>query len=164
MKTVLFSCILIIQCGLQPLFAQTINPPYLFASASARAQSNTFGTLDWSIGETLVATYQPGNGPQLTQGFHQVFISIATPIEDTESVDFQINIFPNPTTGWVNIESENRVKVRIFDIAGKELIHTADYALNPTLDLNTLTSGLFIIEISGEDQQKPQVFKLEVIK
>jgi Secretion system C-terminal sorting domain len=147
------------------IFGQNIQPPTLFAAASAHAQANNFGTLDWSIGETLVAAFNPGVASQLTQGFHQVFISIATPIDETlENAGFLVKIFPNPTTGWVNIEAENAVRTRVFDISGKEMMAATGFSQNPTLDLSQLSSGLFFLEILAEGQFSARVFKLEVVK
>jgi hypothetical protein len=147
------------------IFAQNIQPPTLFAAASAHAQANNFGTLDWSIGETIVASFDAGSGDKLTQGFHQVFITIATPTENLpENADFSVKIFPNPTTGWVNIAAEKAVRTRIFDISGKEIVAATGFSENPTLDLSQLSSGLFFLEILNEGQLNARVFKLEVVK
>jgi Secretion system C-terminal sorting domain len=164
MKPIFFTILFFLQLS-EVAFGQAINPPTLFASASANAQSISFGTLDWSIGETVVDALKSGSGLQLTQGFHQVFASISTSVEEIENgVESSIRVFPNPTSGWVQIESNGAIKFRILNILGNELVKSAGFSENPLVDLGQIPSGLYMLEIFEKDQPNIRFFKLEVIR
>ena len=68
---------------------------------------------------------------------------------------FSIKVYPNPTTGYINIESEkSRIEsIEIFDIYGKKLylptlstIHSS----TTNIDISYLSTGLYFLKISTE--------------
>ena len=75
------------------------------------------------------------------------------------SLDFSqsnnIKMYPNPATDLVNISITNYVgdlKVDLFDINGR-LVKTksVDFSGNYSLDLNGLTTGVYIVKLSGSE-------------
>lgn len=75
------------------------------------------------------------------------------------SLDFSqsnnIKMYPNPATDLVNISISNYVgdlKVDLFDINGR-LVKTksVDFSGNYSLDLNGLTTGVYIVKLSGSE-------------
>lgn len=66
-----------------------------------------------------------------------------------------IKMYPNPATDLVNISISNYVgdlKVDLFDINGR-LVKTksVDFSGNYSLDLNGLTTGVYIVKLSGSE-------------
>jgi hypothetical protein len=55
-----------------------------------------------------------------------------------------LNIYPNPTTGWITIENESVLKVEVYDFAGRK-VATA-YNSN-RIDLTRLPSGTYALRI-----------------
>ena len=60
-----------------------------------------------------------------------------------------ISVFPNPTTGILNIESNEAIKqIEVFDMLGK-LVLTIGY--EKQIDLSNLNSGLYLIRFTSEN-------------
>jgi Secretion system C-terminal sorting domain len=163
MKRISIFCLLISSCASSRLDAQALASPILICTASARAQSSQ-GSLDWSIGEPITAIYAHVNAT-LSQGFHQVFLAVTTDvIEAPDSWTSPVHVYPNPTTGWVQIETEAAIRTRIFDILGREIMSDQSLQINPALSLSGFSTGIYFLEINTEKSQRPFVFRLEVIR
>ena len=65
-----------------------------------------------------------------------------------------ISVFPNPTTGIVNIIAENTKieNISVFDISGKVLENNTSFA-GTTLDLSWLSNGIYFIKIKTLSEQ-----------
>ncbi|MEZ4947797.1 MAG: T9SS type A sorting domain-containing protein [Saprospiraceae bacterium] len=67
------------------------------------------------------------------------------PIRETEAW-----LYPNPATELVQIKTnlfENSVHVRVFDMQGKLKIEKIDFETNRSLDVSSLTPGLYVVMI-----------------
>jgi len=61
-----------------------------------------------------------------------------------------LNIYPNPTLGKLNIVSVDKIKtLSITNIIGKELLFAKDFSAN-TIDLSSYESGVYFINISTD--------------
>ena len=85
-----------------------------------------------------------------------------------EETPIRYTLFPNPTTGQVTIKFDQALTttytVRVFNILGAEVTPTALKRGEEvcTLDLFSLTNGLYMIEISTAQQrwtEQVQVYK-----
>ncbi len=79
-----------------------------------------------------------GSPPFRSTTFLNVVDSIHTPI---------VSVYPNPTTGIINFNTENIAKVEVFSISG-ELIRT--YFQNE-INLSNQTNGVYILNIFRND-------------
>ncbi len=147
------------------LQGQTISPS-LLGSAGAHASDASFGTLDWSVGETVVSTLDPapGSGPVLTQGFHQVFVSVVTATKDPESETFSPQVYPNPSREWVNVDSPEPVKIRLFSMLGVELMPFGERSMFHTMTFSGIPSGTYLLEIARSGNKPGKFFKLQIIQ
>src|SRR5258706_8883976 len=86
---------------------------YFFVSSS--------GSLAWTIGETMVETYQQGQG-YLTQGFHQPAFVIVTDVASDPANG--IFAYPNPTSHWLTLKIAlpGNYSVELYDLKGIKLI------------------------------------------
>ena len=125
----------------------------------------SFGTLDWSVGETVVSTLDPspGTGPVLTQGFHQVFVSMITNAHDPEDRSFRPLVYPNPGNEWVNVEAPEAVRVRLLSLSGAILIPFGENTAFHKLQLGQLPAGTYLLEIARGDKRAGKFFKLQII-
>jgi photosystem II stability/assembly factor-like uncharacterized protein len=58
-----------------------------------------------------------------------------------------VTLFPNPTTGIVNIESNYPIrKVTLFDLLGKQVLLSADSIIN----ISELNQGVYILKVESE--------------
>lgn len=62
------------------------------------------------------------------------------------------NLFPNPASNELNITGveETINSLRVFDLRGRIILQGNGYAINRTIDISDLETGLFILEIETE--------------
>jgi sugar lactone lactonase YvrE len=63
------------------------------------------------------------------------------------------NIYPNPTSGKLNIESSlsQEHNLCIFDVCGKEILNHIVFQKSTTLELSNLFRGIYMIQITNDD-------------
>lgn len=63
-------------------------------------------------------------------------------------------LYPNPTNGNINIDIHQNVlssvNIKVLDITGKEVYNQAMGGLKNTIDLSSLTQGIYFVEITYE--------------
>ena len=61
-----------------------------------------------------------------------------------------LNIYPNPTLGKLNIASADKINsLSITNIIGEEILFAKDFSAN-TIDLSSYKSGVYFINISTD--------------
>tara|TARA_R110002072_G_scaffold110599_3_gene238433 strand:+ start:2804 stop:4519 length:1716 start_codon:yes stop_codon:yes gene_type:complete len=64
-----------------------------------------------------------------------------------ESSNF-VNLYPNPTSGVLNIDTETNLDITIFDITGKQVFNASNVTNGEQLDLSGLNSGLYLVKMN----------------
>lgn len=138
----------------------TLQAQKIIATAGGHAAS-TSHQLSWTLGESIVNTHI---APDLnvTQGFHQSVIRLTALKTLNESI--RLNLYPNPTTSYVNIDidqtedTENWI-VQVSDIQGKQLLQKK---VNSSEQLNfvNFAEGTYIITIQNQDKQILNSYKV----
>jgi len=66
--------------------------------------------------------------------------------------DFAANkfsVYPNPVQDVLNIRSANTVDaIQVFDVLGKLVISTTPDAISPTVDMSSLNSGAYLVQVT----------------
>jgi len=148
---------------LNSVYAQNeiINSPFLIASSGDTWMQNNY-ILCFSVGELVIDT-KIQDGIILTQGFHQEENYQITAINETLN-NYVINMYPNPTSGILNIHSNEAIyaDIEIKDIRGgiiksisKTLLHN-----NYNIDLSSFSSGVYFLEVLFSSSKK-QVYKIQ---
>jgi hypothetical protein len=130
-----------------PSFAQNIQNQVVASSGERMEQGGT--SLDFTVGETVVDFYDQTN--DLHQGFHQVYNNVIITSVTTPSWAEDIKVYPNPTSGLLNIDVPGSVqpkRYQVVDIGGKEVFRTD--AIDNTLNLSALSQGTYFLRIFGE--------------
>lgn len=71
-----------------------------------------------------------------------------------------INIFPNPTTDYFNIDADSDFsKVSVYNIVGKE-VRSYEYVENAKYNVKDLQSGLYFVRLFDEQGNANQVQRL----
>ena len=70
-------------------------------------------------------------------------------ISDSEALSSQVNIFPNPTRDYVNIEYDGTAKVFLYTISGM-LLYERTFTGNKKVSLEAFPSGLYLLKIVSE--------------
>jgi len=69
-------------------------------------------------------------------------------INDVVLNEYDIKLYPNPTTSILNIEmTQNLKQVSIYSVLGSEVLRTQ----NETIDVSGLSNGIFLIKIEDEN-------------
>jgi hypothetical protein len=125
------------------LYGQQLNVISTGASYTETAE----GSLSFTIGETVINTIESPNN-HITQGFNQDWIHFAS--TNTFKENFNISVFPNPTTHYINVESDKPSDLKIYDLNGKEVLNTK---INKTkkVDLTQLSPGTYFLKFIQEN-------------
>jgi len=65
-----------------------------------------------------------------------------------------VSIYPNPATGYFNLSSNLNGTLTIMDISGRVVLSTKVVSGNNTIDISTLTSGIYISNVVLSDGSK----------
>lgn len=92
----------------------------------------------------------------------------ASGIADNE-LSRSLNIFPNPTTGLVNLEynldQAAAMKVTVTDVVGKVVmsrdLRAASGAQRQTLDLGNLSNGMYLLKVDAGNRQVTRTITLD---
>jgi hypothetical protein len=63
----------------------------------------------------------------------------------------KFQIFPNPTTGQLNLNTEQEVSVSIIDVLGKVVFSKDKVTKESGIDLSSLTKGIYLAKINGDN-------------
>ena len=119
----------------------------VIASAGSSAKS-TSASLDWTIGELFILQ-RSNDTLQLDHGFHQLFLeNLSTSISEY-NIDAALDIYPNPTYEFLNVEIKNSNKYRysVFN-AHRKLIESGTIQRQGSIDVSNFPQGTFILELS----------------
>jgi len=161
MKITLFSCLILIIFSSLAI-GQPIQNDVITTSGSL--VSNDQNMVSWTIGETIIETYN-NSGSIVTQGFQQVYFSF-TEILEIKEANFTVNVFPNPAIDFVNIDIQSEdlngtYNIEINSLNG-QLIHKQSYHLSNTLriDLRSVKAELVILKVTHKETGSQRVFKI----
>ena len=76
--------------------------------------------------------------------------SVSITVTDVEENTANINVYPNPTNGLLNIEGQGTMHIIVRNLLGQKLIETEAKG-NTTLDLSRFESGMYLVRIENED-------------
>ncbi|KQC33519.1 hypothetical protein AAU57_09470 [Nonlabens sp. YIK11] len=72
-------------------------------------------------------------------------------VESPEALASTINVYPNPTTGLLNIESTNFeiARVDVYSVLGSKVLSSN----NQNVDLSNVTAGVYFVQIANKEGQ-----------
>ncbi len=75
-------------------------------------------------------------------------------VEDIDAKKF--GIYPNPSTGIIQINTQEVVAVTIMDITGKVVYTNSNVSNQTSINLSGLQKGMYLAKISGENSQRTE--------
>jgi len=90
------------------------------------------------------------------------YLETPTSVSTDETVFDNISIYPNPSTGILNIKTDREISVSVTNIMGKTIISNQQILNNHTLDLSSYANGVYLLKIN--DGNKTGVKKIILSK
>ncbi|NOQ73946.1 MAG: T9SS type A sorting domain-containing protein [Crocinitomix sp.] len=89
-----------------------------------------------------------------------VFSNDCASLNVAENTDFELSVYPNPTSEILNISSNlNNFEVRFYAISGEVLLFEKSTSGNQSIDVSSLSQGVYLVELIGEGK----VFKEQIV-
>lgn len=81
-------------------------------------------------------------------------------VEDNDAYDFEV--FPNPTNTILNIKvnKASNFNIRLFDVNGKELIHSKTIGLHETIDFSNYAKGIYLLHVTDHKTNNHSIVKI----
>ncbi len=134
------------------LSAQSIERTVI-GSAGNYQTNAAVGNLHWTVGEISVETYQ--NTTVLSQGFHQLYYDLlVTPVSEIPGLEFDVQVYPNPTTGWLNLETDlsGPLDLSVTNLLGQKLLQQHISGPTKSIDLAQFSAGIYLLSVSQNGQ------------
>lgn len=129
-------------------------------SSSGKSLASGTAHLDFTIGETLTATH-PSQNAQLTQGFHQTNLHVASISEHDQHIS--IEVFPNPVVDVLTVHSSEpseAFQIKLIDLNGSTI--ALDPLVGSTMEypMSQLPAGTYFIDILDATNQTIKTFQI----
>ena len=99
----------------------------------------------------------------LSNGDSRVFYGNVSSVTDSESIDYNINVWPNPSAGIFEISCDcDETTLVVFDAFGNEIDRFERGEVSNSIDLKAQPSGLYIFRF--EDFRRGEVVLKRVVK
>lgn len=148
----------LILINVSTVFSQSIDREVI--APAGQNFTTAAGSISYTLGETFTTTFDPEY--ELSQGFHQEW-AVVTAVQNDFADDFNVTIYPNPTSGWLNVTSAIAVHITLFDLSGKMVFHGEKQAGTENINLGDLPAGLFMLALKTEEGQTA-TYKVQVVK
>lgn len=126
--------------------------------AAGTTSGSSAGSISYTVGEAII--FSAGNSTNhVTQGFHQGNIYV-TGIEEERQL--QINVFPNPSSGLVNIQVDEAMSMIVYDMAGRNVFSEMNITDFYQFNTSELTRGTYTLVFQNSNEIKQSV-KLVVL-
>ena len=82
--------------------------------------------------------------------------SVITGMDDNKTAD--INVYPNPTTGIVNIANAGAMDITVYDMTGNQVLKTEKNTTQ--IDLSDLSNGVYFLKFNNQTEAFTKKFVL----
>lgn len=139
-------------------FSQSTTPEVV--SSGGEYYENVNGSLSWTLGEPVIETISNGTNT-LTQGFQQNSYTI-TEISEVIDPDFNIKVYPNPTSDIINIEGNylEIAKVEMYDMNGKIVLSEEINENNYKLNIQNKTVAYYLLKVYSKENNIVKEYKI----
>ena len=134
-------------------FAQSISTEVIGTAGEYYLNSGGFN-LHWTVGEIAISNFDQQH-MILAEGFHQTYLDIyITDVWKTPENEINIAVFPNPAQNWITIDTDysDELQFKIINISGQQVITAQTKAGKTQVDIQNLPAGMYLLNISKENQ------------
>lgn len=131
-------------------------------NASGGDASGSGGSVAYSVGQ-VVYTAISGSGGSAAQGVQHAFEIYSMGVDDPK-FDISLRIYPNPTSGILNLQVHKSATgdlfYRLFDLRGRLISAERISSGNTKIDMTQLASATYFIKVTTEDNRAVKTFKV----
>lgn len=156
-----FTGIIIIATVLLPLglAAQKLDPSVICASSGFITNGQT--NINWTLGETVIATMGSANA-LVSNGFEQSGFAVTAVKNDMTA--WNIQLYPNPTNKLLSIHIQNKIgslaSYELFDSLGKLISEGQILREITDVDCSQLMSAFYYLRIKDAYGNAMQTYKI----
>jgi hypothetical protein len=153
-------CFLVILCYCG--FCTTLRGQATIPATGGNANGSG-GSVSYTIGQILYNTFSGTNGT-VAQGVQQPYeISVVTGIRNTEEIDLECFVYPNPTSGLAKLVFKSpdykNMRFRLYDINGMLVQDKKVESMETDISLENLSSSVYFLKVI-KDNIDIKVFKI----
>ncbi len=120
------------------------------------------GTVAYSVGQ-VVYTSNTGSSGSVAQGVQHAYEIFTVGIKETE-LNISLSVFPNPTMDNLTLQisdyNNEKLSYQLFDIQGKQLSNGQIVAQQTQINMNSLPTATYFINVVNQENKKVQSFKI----
>ncbi len=122
-----------------------------FTKHQAHWQNRVFfkfgGTAEWSWSTV-------DNGALMIDGYTNLeqFNHDKSDVKDIKVVADNVVVYPNPTTGELNIKNVDNSTINVYSITGAQLMSVKNDAVERTIDLSNFQKGTYLVQVVKDNQ------------
>ena len=106
----------------------------------------------------IVVFVQPINLKNVYQSAYSTETTLAT--TTTEKIS-SVKLYPNPSKGFVTVETKNAVTITVIDLLGKTVFAKNNLENQSSVDLSNLSKGIYMVKLESEKATSTQKLVLE---
>ena len=84
------------------------------------------------------------------------FCDQLVPVANIQTIDYNLNISPNPTSGFLTLEYDYAMEANfeVFNMVGQSMMTFKGMGARKYVDVSQLNSGIYFLQINGGETQK----------
>ena len=111
----------------------------------------------------MVYTTNTGSAGSVAQGVQHAYEIFTVGINET-ALSISLSAFPNPTTENLTLQisdyNNEKLSYQLFDMQGKQLSNGQIVAQQTQIDMNSLPTATYFINVVNQENKKVQSFKI----
>ena len=125
-------------------------------TAAGGGASGSGGNAAYSVGQ-IVYTTNTGAGGSVAQGVQQPFEISIVPGKDGNSIELELNVYPNPTNNFLILNVGNSelstLSYELYDNIGKILKRRKMISSSETIGMENLPSAIYFLKVSNNNKE-----------
>ncbi|WP_430401188.1 T9SS type A sorting domain-containing protein [Flavobacterium sp.] len=131
-------------------------------NATGGDASGSGGTVAYSVGQVVYTTNTAASGT-VSQGVQQPYEIFTLGIKETE-LNISLLVFPNPTSDNLTFQisdyNNEKLTYQLYDMQGKLLNNGQIVAQQTQINMNSLPTATYFINVVNQENKKVQSFKI----
>ena len=132
------------------------------ANSSGGNATGSGGTVAYSVGQ-VVFTTNFGNSGSVAQGVQHAYEIFTVGINES-ILNISLTAFPNPTTDYLTLQisdcNNEKLAYQLFNMEGKQLSNVQIVAQQTQINMNSLPSATYFINVVNQENKKVQSYKI----